>query len=247
MEKQTLDVDQFKFKRLWGLGINDSDMMKWGSEGFYHFFAFCEYFCEDEKWARDKKKVFEMQLWVEQEPTIPHAEIWNRIGVVYKSNEKTLGDFYREFNSFRKKVFKYIKEYPHMVDVTILNDYKERHAYRECFLSDKAIQEVVATIEERANEDKKITADPEVGIEKGFTKMVKIYNYLAGSITQEEMKNIPVKDKIMLLTKIHTAIHAVKQGPKKTSKILRQLNVRKSGRQELEESMLMITSEESEE
>lgn len=77
-----------------------------------------------------------------------------------------------------------------------------------------------------------------------INKVARVYNLIAESITQTEIKSMSVRDKILALQKLSHIHEVANKNIKGNSPTFQQINVFKAGREELEAAIMSGVNEE---
>ena len=82
---------------------------------------------------------------------------------------------------------------------------------------------------------------PEQAYHEAMLKISNVANELLESISKQDIKKLPVKDKITLANTLLQTMSRVQGGQKPNMQVFKQLVINQAGRQELESAMLEYT------
>lgn len=227
-----------------GVMIREIDISKWNDLEFKEYFIFAEFFYKQGKIIATEETAQAAYQYAEASAFI--GEMLTRINrPIIAGEEWNRRQFYMRLNSTLRTVNMYMKKHPEMLlQSIVIENRMKTHCQWMNDLYDA--EGNVKKVEEAPPMNLSVVegVQPASVLLEAMQRVANVYNALANSITEADIKKLDVKDRISALQKlsyIHTSAKKFKPNLKFT-----KINIKTGSKEELEEALLDFNNDDEE-
>jgi hypothetical protein len=238
-----------KFASVKGKIPTKEDLLLWSPGKYIQFIRFCEFFIVDNKLSVTKARWRQCEEVLTM-PDHPFHEFLYRINFFTFSPDANEKRFYFKLVNFIKSVLGNIQANPSIVTDEMKNVLEHNEKFKWALQQTKVVESsvgpVLAPEINQIDQGSKSTVVPDTfqhQITEAALKVVNLTRRLAESISDQDLRKLSGKDRIIALSRL-SFIFSVSKNMKPGKQIFQQINIHSAQREDLESALLSVTKSE---
>lgn len=246
-----MKVAESKFKVLAGKTPTKSELASWEEGRYVIFLRFCEIFISDKggelKLGVTKQKWHEVESFLE-DGDHPFNEFLYRINFFSFQPQASEKRFYFKLIRLMQTILGYLKDNPSLITPRLKDIIEPNPKFNWCLTTTKVIDTALGpvVVPNKEGIDPRYANTPapyEARLIDAMTQATDLISKLAGSITDEDIKKMSSKDKLLAFARLLPVFNLSKTiKPGKT--VFKQINIHAADRETLEAGLLAFNKDE---